>query len=81
MTREEIIEKVNSLLAEEFEIEESEFAPDANLKDTLQLDSINLVDLIALVQFNYKVTIPVEDLKKIQTFDNLYDYIFEHQAA
>ena len=80
-TREEIIAKVNSLLAEEFEIEESEFAPDANLKDTLQLDSINLVDLIALVQFNYKVTIPVEDLKKIQTFDNLYDYIFEHQAA
>ena len=81
MTREEIIAKVNSLLAEEFEIEESEFAPDANLKDTLQLDSINLVDLIALVQFNYKVTIPVEDLKKIQTYDNLYDYIFEHQAA
>jgi acyl carrier protein len=81
MTREEIITKVNSLLAEEFEIEESEFAPDANLKDTLNLDSINLVDLIALVQFNYKVTIPVEDLKKIQTFNNLYDYIFEHQAA
>ena len=79
--REEIIAQVNSLLAEEFEIEESEFAPDANLKDTLNLDSINLVDLIALVQFNYKVTIPVEDLKKIQTFDNLYDYIFEHQAA
>ena len=81
MTREEIIEKVNSLLAEEFEVEESEFAPDANLKETLSLDSINLVDLIALVQFNYKVTIPVEDLKKIQTFDNLYDYILEHQPA
>lgn len=81
MTREEIIEQVNTLLAEEFEIEESDFAPDAILKETLQLDSINLVDLIALVQFNYKVTIPVEDLKKIQTFDNLYDYIFEHQAA
>jgi acyl carrier protein len=81
MTREEIITKVNSLLAEEFEIEESEFAPEANLKDTLNLDSINLVDLIALVQFNYKVTIPVEDLKKIQTFNNLYDYIYEHQAA
>ena len=81
MTREEIIAQVNSLLAEEFEVEESEFAPDANLKETLSLDSINLVDLIALVQFNYKITIPVEDLKKIQTFNNLYDYIEEHQAA
>lgn len=81
MTREEIIEKVNSLLAEEFEVEESEFAPEADLKETLSLDSINLVDLIALVQFNYKITIPVEDLKKIKTFNNLYDYIEQHQAA
>lgn len=78
-TREEIIAQVNSLLAEEFEIEESEFAPDANLKETLNLDSINLVDLIALVQFTYKITIPVEDLRKIQTFTNLYDYIEQHQ--
>lgn len=81
MTREEIIAQVNSLLAEEFEVEETEFAPDANLKETLNLDSINLVDLIALVQFTYKITIPVEDLKKIQTFTDLYDYIEQHQAA
>ena len=79
-TREEIIAQVNSLLAEEFEIEDSEFAPDANLKETLNLDSINLVDLIALVQFTYKITIPVEDLKKIQTFTDLYDYIEQHQV-
>lgn len=79
-TREEIITEVNSLLAEEFEIEESEFAPDANLKETLNLDSINLVDLIALVQFTYKITIPVEDLKKIQTFTDLYEYIEQHQV-
>ena len=78
MTREEIISQVNGLLAEEFEIDESEFAPEANLKETLGLDSINLVDLIALVQFTYKITIPVEDLKTIQTFENLYDYIEQH---
>ncbi len=78
MTRNEIIEQVNSMLAEEFEIEESEFTPDASLKETLQLDSINLVDLIALVQMTYKITIPVSDLKQIQTFNNLYDYIEQH---
>ncbi len=79
MTRQEIIEQVNSLLEEEFEVEQNEFAPEANLKETLNLDSINLVDLIALVQFTYKITIPVEDLKKIQTFNDLYDYIEQHQ--
>ena len=50
-----------------------------NLKDALNLDSINLVDLIALVQFTYKITIPVEDLKNIHTFNDLYDYIEQHQ--
>jgi acyl carrier protein len=81
MTREEIKRHVNSLLAEEFEIEESEFTPDASLKETLGLDSINLVDLIALVQTEYKITIPVSDLPQIQTFDNLYDYIEKHLPA
>lgn len=80
MTREEIIKQVNNLLAEEFEIDNSDFAPEANLKDSLNLDSINLVDLIALVQMTYKITIPVEDLKKIKTFNDLYDYIESHIA-
>ena len=78
MTRQEIIDQVNSLLEEEFEVEQSEFAPEANLKETLNLDSINLVDLIALVQMTYKITIPVSDLHQIQTFNNLYDYIEQH---
>jgi acyl carrier protein len=80
MTREEIIAKVNSLLAEEFEIEDSNFAPDAIMKESLNLDSINLVDLIALVQFNFKITIPVNDLHQLQTFNDLYNYIESHQA-
>ena len=80
MTREEIIKQVNDLLSEEFEIEQSEFTPDASLKETLNLDSISLVDLVALVQLTYKITIPVEELHKIQTFDDLYNYIEEHLA-
>ncbi len=80
MTRQEIIEQVNNMLAEEFEVEQSEFTPDAILKDTLELDSINLVDLIALVQMTYKITIPVSDLHQIQTFNDLYDYIESHLA-
>ena len=81
MTREEIIEQVNTLLSEEFEIEQSEFAPDAVLKETLQLDSINLVDLVALVHYTYKITIPATDLPSIKTFNDLYDYIEQHLPA
>ena len=75
MTRNEIIEQVNELLAGEFEVEVSDITPDANIKDTLSLDSLSLVDMVALLQVNYKVTIPVAELHKIQTFNDLYDYI------
>ena len=46
MTIEEIIEKATVVLAEEFEIEESDITPDASLKDTLGLDSLDLVDVV-----------------------------------
>lgn len=81
MTREEIIEKVNTLLAEEFEVEASTLTPDANVKETISLDSLSLVDLVALIQQTYQVKIPVSDLRQIQTFTDLYDYIESHLPA
>ena len=81
MTRNEIIEQVNELLANEFEVEVSEITPESNIKETLSLDSLSLVDMIALVQVNYKVNIPASDLPKIQTFNDLYDYIASHLPA
>ena len=41
----------------------------------MSLDSLSLVDMVALLQVNYKVTIPVAELHKIQSFNDLYDYI------
>ena len=73
MTREEIVKQVNSLLAEEFEVNATNFTPDDNVKETLNLDSLSLVDLVALVQQTYNVKIPASDLRGIQTFNNLSD--------
>lgn len=78
MRREEIVEQVNTLLAEEFEVEVETLLPEANVKETLNLDSLSLVDLVALMQQKYKVKIPVTELRNIQTFNNLYDYIELH---
>lgn len=78
MTRDEIIEQVNSVLADEFEVEASAFLPEANVKETLSLDSLSLVDLVAIIQQTYKIKIPVTDLRSIQTFDDLYTYIETH---
>ena len=81
MTREEIVEKVNALLSEEFEVEQEDIEPEANVKETLSLDSLSLVDLVAIIQQTYKIKIPVADLREIKTFNNLYDYIESHLPA
>ena len=78
MTRNDIIEKVNTLLSEEFEVDSALFTPDANVRDPLSLDSLSLVDLVALIQHTYKIKIPVTDLRNIHTFTDLYDYIESH---
>lgn len=79
MTREEIIQKINAAMAEEFEVSEDLMKPEANVKDTLQLDSLNLVDIVAMVQETFGVDIPIQDLRAIKTFDDLYNYIEQHQ--
>ncbi len=79
MTREEIIEKVNSVLAEEFDVEENGITAESNIKDALHLDSLSLVDLVAVIQYTFNIEVPATDLRKIETFDNLYDYIEQHQ--
>lgn len=78
MTRNEIIEQVNALLAEEFEVEYTVLTEDANIKDALALDSLSLVDLVALIQQTYGVKIPAAELYGIKTLGNLYDYIENH---
>ena len=77
MEKQGLIEKVNSVLAEEFEVEESIITPEANIKTTLQLDSLSLVDMVALIESEFGVKILPADLAKVQTFEALYDYLAE----
>ena len=79
MTREEIIAEINAELAEEFEIDESAITPDAPIYQTLELDSLSLVDLIGIVQTKYGVLISKAELPNIKTCAQLYDYIEQHQ--
>ena len=75
MTRESIIEQVNAILAEEFEIDQDLFPPNANVKKTLSLASLSLMDLVDIVQHTYNIKIPLTDFQQIQPFHTLHAYI------
>ena len=80
MEKNALIAKINETLAEEFEVEVSDITPDANIKEALQLDSLSLVDMVALVESEFGVKIQGAEMLKIQTFQTLYDYIAERTA-
>ena len=75
MTIEEIIEKATTVLAEEFEVETSEITPEASLKETLDLDSLDLVDVVVLVEQNFGVTLTGPDFIGVVTFQDFYDLL------
>ncbi len=75
----ELIEKVNAALAEEFEIDVEQITPDADIKATFELDSLSLVDMVAVVEEITQVKIKSTDISQIKTFAALYDYIDSHK--
>ena len=71
MEKQELIEKINSALADEFEVEESVITPEAPIKETLELDSLSLVDLVALIESNFGIKIAGSEVSNIKTFASL----------
>lgn len=77
MTNEEIITKINETLAEEFEVDINIIKPDAPLMETLELDSLDLVDVVVLVEQNFGFNVTGEDFAKIRTFQDFYNLVIE----
>jgi acyl carrier protein len=75
MQNEEIIEKINSFLAEEFEIDAAKMLPEANLRETLDLDSLDYIDLVVVIESNFQIKVKPEDFINIVTFQDFYDYV------
>lgn len=76
MDKNSIVEKINNFLAEEFEIEVSTITPEGSLAETLELDSLDYIDLVVAIESNFGFKVKPEDFTGIRTFQDLYEYIF-----
>jgi acyl carrier protein len=75
MTIEEISHKVNEFLAEEFETDLNSITPEAPLKETLELDSLDYIDLVVILEGNFGIKVKQEEFTSIVTFNDLYHYV------
>jgi acyl carrier protein len=76
MTKEVIIEKCMAFFTEEFEVDGSKISGDANLRETLDLDSLDYVDLVVVIESNFGFKVKGEDFVNIHTFDDFYNYCY-----
>ncbi|MCB2195785.1 MAG: acyl carrier protein [Bacteroidetes bacterium] len=77
MENQEIINKVNDFLIDEFELEEDQLIPSASLKETLEIDSLDYVDLVVIIEKNFGFKVKGEDFANIKSLQDFYDYIIK----
>ncbi len=75
ITKEEIIRITNDLLVEEFEADPDLLKPEADLKTTLELDSLDFVDLVVSIKSNFGVKLEKKDFEGVVTFEDFYSLI------
>jgi acyl carrier protein len=75
MTRTEIEEKVRDFLIEDLEIEEDKIYPEAKLKEDMGIDSLDLVDIVVIVEKNFGFKLKAEEMAGVGTFAQFCDYI------
>jgi acyl carrier protein len=73
-----IIDKINGILSEEFEVPVDRMQPDANIRQILELDSLDYIDLVVVIENNFCFKVKPEDFVGIIRFQDFYYYIISH---
>ena len=75
MEREEILEKVKSVVVDQLNVEDDEVVDDASFIDDLGADSLGIVELVMALEEEFGVSIPDEDAEGIKTVGDAVAYI------
>lgn len=81
MERAEMIAKINHFLVEDFEVEAEDIKPESKLKETLDLDSLDYIDLIVVIESNFGFKVKPEDFQSMETIEDFYNYVAQRLQA
>lgn len=78
MSRDEVVVKVNDFLIDEFELEEDQLEPKALMKEDLDIESLDFVDIAVIIERDFGLKVTSEQMIKIKKLEDLYNFILEH---
>ena len=70
-----MFEKVNSVLAQQFELDPESITMDTNLIDDLGADSLDVVELIMSLEDEFGIAISDNDAAQLYTVGRIVDYL------
>ncbi len=76
----DIESKVTQIICEQLSVEESQVTPEASFQESLNADSLDIVELIMALEEKFGVEIPDDDAEKIRTVGDAIRYIEATQA-
>jgi acyl carrier protein len=76
-----IIDKINGFLSDEFEVDTDRMQPGANIRQVLELDSLDYIDLVVVVENNFSFKVKPEEFIRIITFQDFYTYIISRMQS
>lgn len=77
-TKEEVVAKVVDLISSSLGVSPDEIEASNSFIDDLGADSLDIVDLVILIEKEFDIEIPDEDAEKITTVQDAIDYINDH---
>jgi acyl carrier protein len=76
----DVFEKVKEIIVDLLEVEPDQVTLEASFRDTLEADSLDLVELLMAFEDTFGSPIPDEDVKTIVTVGNAVTYIQKQLA-
>ena len=75
----DMLEKMRELIVEGLGVDAEEATAEASFKDDLGADSLDLFELVMSFEEEFGVSIPSEELEKINTVGDVMNYIESNQ--
>ena len=74
-----VFERLQKILAEQFEIDEDDITLNSDIVDDLGADSLDYIDLVMSIEDEFEIEVPDEAIEEIRTVDDAVKYIEDHE--